>query len=417
MNANRSFEGREPNVPSTIVKMDSPCYQNGPLVEVTLQSLDGILLRIEPSNEHDATDNSQVPHFTAAVAFAGSVDDMQVASSFVCPKTGNLMVESLGATPIVEEEVPEKELTLVARWNSCEDEELLTEDIHPHLSIQMPFRDEWMRKIPLRKTNRDSFIVKDGKRKASSLDESDCSSTVASSLYSSTDTEGEEQIQHGPSVVWSASNAAMPEIIELHISIKLDADSTSSTQVDGQSSPVWTETVFEVGIAHLVLFGSNEGTTVMDLPVKKNSLCQLPLDGQIIIQDNASLRIKVDVKPAGSRTSPPSSQHHRFSDSFIDAQHQAFRDKAVLAPIIQQLRDAEDRIARRHNHNRHRHHRAKTFPSPELICDFGVLGDIFATFQEAVRCNEIPLPKKTAFIPRQDSMGATTIDTAASLEI
>ena len=84
------------------MKRRSDQSQNEPVVEVTLQSIRGIVFRDgSPTNDHDDIDNDSLlldmPNLTAAVAFTGSASEMEVASSFVCPHTGNLMVESLPA--------------------------------------------------------------------------------------------------------------------------------------------------------------------------------------------------------------------------------------------------------------------------------------------------------------------------------
>ena len=417
------------------MKRRSDQSQNEPVVEVTLQSIRGIVFRDgSPTNDHDDIDNDSLlldmPNLTAAVAFTGSASEMEVASSFVCPHTGNLMVESLPAiynnnnnnnnndndnsssytaspsrstrmitqngttdnrSPSLTQSSSSSnndiQQDMVVRWNECGDEALLNVDIPPHLTVRMNKPDPRLPRLPVSRTNRDSNIVQ--KRSTNeihqnhlpALDESDASSEcgeVGGSVphdgtenNSTTDALHGNTSRHRPSnddtpsetpvgsVMWSSSGAGMPEIVELNVSLKLDADyilrSSSKKKkkknnknresnatmgrllskddshdyhdghnynddrdgvadildgsgVGGRSrrlrsryEPSTIPTVFDIGVAYLVFFASDEGTTVMDLPVKKlqQPSSRLPEGCPIVVEDFASIRIKVDVYPNG----------------------------------------------------------------------------------------------------------------------
>ena len=419
-----------------------------PLVEVTLQAIRGITLR----TREDGTNiiglcrgeeiNGRVPRMpwiTAAVAFSGSVDDMQVSSSFICPKSAKLMVESRPATLLPSTDYPlMNTYPLIAQFTDLNDEDLMKDVLQPHLSIRVPTSDSRVPKIPLSQMNRDSNIIQSSPRSRSSwspsLDESDVSSQSGElggfevgPTPSRDDTRSETR--ESTSVVWSASGAAMPEIIELHVSLKIDEDDAKNTR-SGESDELevacdsWRETIFPIGTAFLVFFGNDEGRTVIDLPIKKNFGSQLAANGSVSLDDNASIRIMVDVMPQGKiGGSPFNSFIDLYSSDMIDAASKAriYHDQRVLWPILEQLKKAERTISRpkqrlRKDLERHADgHGApplypREFRASRMLCNLGSL-DIFSTISAAVKCGDAG-----GFIPRSNSM-SSTIDTALSLEI
>ena len=434
-------------------------------MEVTLQSLKGLVWKSSNSkSEKNQTDrynlekrsSGGVPNVTAAVAFTGSANDMQVASSFVCPNTGHLMVESRPATAQHEKKKKSnnsssnnKRRPLVVRWNECGDDALLNEDIQPHLTVQLPLLDPRLPRVPISKTNRDSNIISTPPRRKKknnhylqpSLDESDVSSECGhvggvtnstSDLYDDDDDYDDDDYDNADydndndsvqydryttssevpmgSVVWSSSGAGMPEIVELNVSVKLDADdllamsplrkqgSTSSfgralrryeqeeEEDDKTNAAKAVETTFDIGVAYLVFFASDEGTTVMDLPIKKlKEERSLPRSCKIgIDDDNAYLRIKVDVFPNGKRPGRGAAAAALYSESIMDLHHmqQYQHDQQVLQPILHQLRRAEKMIGHHRNirieaerpiqNNNNNNNNSK------VLCDLGMLNVVTA---------------------------------------
>ena len=415
-----------------------------PLVEVTLLSIKGIIFRA-----HDVGTNIMdfchgevsgqgptIPSITAAVAFSGSAHDMQVSSSFVCPKSGNLMVESHPAQLLPPTDYSRTgSFPMIAQWSDSREEDMIKQDLQPHLSIRVPSSDSRLPKIPLSCMNRDSNIVKASLKSPSrhlpSLDDSDVSAQSGEMGGFEVDpqTSLEEctsEIRGGTSVVWSASGAAMPEIIELHVSLKIDeyeAKNKKNADSDEYDFPsVWRDTIFPLGTAYLVFFGNNEGYTVMDLPIKKTFGAQLEASGRLFLDDNASIRIRVDVMPLGMKEE---NFFHPLIDLYsrdmMDASAKARveHDKRVLQPILDQLKKAEKKINRPKKDIRRSSRRQecradekapREFPGSRIFCHMGIF-DIFSTMAAAVKCEDV-----SGFINQNTSM-ASTIATAASLEI
>lgn len=415
-----------------------------PLVEVTLLSIKGITFRT-----HDVSTNIMdfchgevngrgptIPSITAAVAFSGSAHDMQVSSSFVCPKSGNLMVESYPAQLLPPTDYSRTgSFPMIAQWTDSNDDDLIKQHLQPHLSIRVPSSDSRLPKIPLSCMNRDSNIIKASLKSPSrhppSLDDSDVSaqSGEMGGFEVDPDLSLEEctsEIRGGASVVWSASGAAMPEIIELHVSLKIDEyepkNRESADSDDVEFSSVWRDTIFPLGTAFLVFFGNNEGCTVMDLPIKKAFGTQLEASGRLFLDDNAYIRIRVDVMPLGMK-------ERNFFHPLIDlysremidasAKARAEHDKKVLQPILEQLKKAGKKINRPKRDHRRTLRRqecpadekaAREFPGSRIFCHMGIL-DIFSSMAAAMKCEDV-----SGFINQNTSM-ASTIATAASLEI
>eukprot|EP00545_Synedropsis_sp_CCMP1620_P009498 CAMPEP_0119028004 /NCGR_PEP_ID=MMETSP1176-20130426/38135_1 /TAXON_ID=265551 /ORGANISM="Synedropsis recta cf, Strain CCMP1620" /LENGTH=379 /DNA_ID=CAMNT_0006984047 /DNA_START=33 /DNA_END=1172 /DNA_ORIENTATION=+ len=338
-----------------------------PLVEITLQTLKGVSI----SNTY-----VRLPKVTAAVAFSGSAEEMRVGSSFVCPKTGNLMVESHCANTLPRTSANTQ--PLIAHWNQSTgglDVNEFEEDQHTHVSIYLPPRDPRLPSMPISGSNRDSKIVRNVSNEDSkpSVDESDVSSQM-----SEVDTRRDEE--RGGSVFWSQSEvgAVMPEIVELNVSLKVDADSLHrQNQVVGGSSMIketpslldtsdsWdeeephVESIFEVGVAYLVLFGNDGGTTLMDLPIKKR---KRHFPQNILVSDDATLRIRVDVYPEGRK--PRSPKRRVYSDKHVDQTYH-LHDPSFLEPILRQLQVVEEMKAARMLPEEHVDQRR---PSRRLFC-------------------------------------------------
>ena len=361
---------------------------DGPLVEVTLQSISGLTCHLQtleqvvsPNEEagsgqvedRETSSFSRIPSVTAAVAFSGSAKDMQVGSSCLCARTGNVLVESQVAhSPPSRALDDPNNCPLVAEWHGNEGSSLASQHPvsptssssqyqKPHLTIRLPKRDPKLPSVPLTRMNRDCHVVHSESYTSSmmppSLDESDISSHhhqeqgfVGEETNSKTLDDGSDV--RGASIVWSASGAGMPEIIELHVSLIVDADDVvlsgeeDSPRHSGSSNK-WNmqQTTYEVGVAYLVFFGSDAGTTVLDLPIKKH-LAQHTLSAQInpgvTVDDDAFLRVTVNVVPHGKPTEQ--SPETKYADAQIV-------NMQTLEPILQQLRIAHEdhqREIRRH---------------------------------------------------------------------
>jgi hypothetical protein len=101
----------------------------------------------------------------------------------------------------------------------------------------------------------------------------------------------------------------------------------------------YAQSIYEVGIAYLVLFGNDPGTTVMDLPIK-NLNQHFP--GNVIVDSSATLRIRVDVYPTGTK-------HGNRSNMLLspwEAMHQ-LHDPRVFEPILRQLQLVDEMRATR----------------------------------------------------------------------
>jgi hypothetical protein len=251
-----------------------------------------------------------------------------------------------------------------------------------------------------------------------SLDESETSSQITTTPQVAEDDKSEVR---GASVVWSASGAAMPEIIELHVSLKFmdadhhadekEADSHSEYKIPQQ------QTTYQVGIAYLVFFGSDDGTTVLDLPIKKQLADHSSFAHTAVtmtLDDDAFLRVCVTIRANGQKQvnspSPPSLPYTN--------------DVKALEPILQQLRIAHDdhqRELRRHKLQQANKEKAVQDGKLEMeveqpqgfFCsgDLGVL-DILKSLSNTIRqCDD-----GEGILHRSDSMGSTIV-TSASLGI
>jgi hypothetical protein len=388
-----------------------------PLVEITLLSLKGVVV---------TSSDIRIPSVTAAVAFSGSAADMQVGTSFVCPRTGNLMVESRLATTIAREKSGFQ--PLIAEWStsSADDDDddeyenyAYDHDDQPHVSIELPPHDPRLPAMSISRCNRDSKIVATmSSHEQPSLKGSDVSSP---------DNSFEDDI-HGDSVFWSQSTAGavMPEIVELAVSLKIDTESLKERQQNAKTrlvgggaavketpslldaSDSWdeidhAESMFEVGVAYLVLFGNDGSTTVMDLPIKK---LKRNFPDSIQVEDTASLRIRVNVFPNGKKKS--SHPYRRgYPTSGMSLLQQAYRlhDTNVLEPILRQLKIVEERKKERleQSTNKLDDHD----PNPPILC--GVSGVL--EMMRSVQCSD---GADGVLLTKTDSMDST-INTAPSM--
>jgi hypothetical protein len=424
----------------------------GPLIEVTLQSIKGITYRPEVDDGNPMLDfcnpdgrgcRPKIPNITAAVAFSGSAHDMQVSSSFLCHKTGNLMVESHQAQLLPTTDCQRKSYSfpMVANWTHVHDRDLINEELRPHLSVRVQDSDSRIGRMPLSRMNRDSNIVQSSPRtpprrnpphQPPSLDESDVSSNSGDIEPQNSLEETRSEIRGGTSVVWSASGAAMPEIIELHVSLKVDEYDVKvweNSESGEHESSEWRETIFNIGTAFLVFFANDSGCTVMDLPIKKNFGAQLDTSGRLTLDENAFIRIRVDVMPQGpSSVTTRQPDFDLYSSERIDASSKvrAEHDKVVLEPILQQLLKAEKMISkpkqrdhrrgsrsRGRSRGRQTYHDAspKEFPGSRMLCGSSMF-DMLSKMAGIARCDAAP-----GFGINRNASMASTIDTAPSLEI
>jgi len=279
----------------------------GSVLEVNIASLEGIGLQ-NPADIRFAREGF-APQVTASVAFSGSVNDMEVGSSSVCGRTGQLQVESEALHIDQTAHFSPDQCWLRAEWNdpTCRQKsKALSCSGHaqPHLRVQLPNRTN---NLPgacspdLDQTNRDHSTNRHttplkrchSSTSTSTTTRSSSHSSSPVSTNSSTATSKSANLpsttaSRGPSVVWSNTGAAvLPEIVELYVRLK---------------SPL-SGFVEETGVAYLVVFGNEQdrGKFIMDLPIKRppQSLQQHSPDGKgpsLILSDQAKLRVVVKVR-------------------------------------------------------------------------------------------------------------------------
>ena len=272
-------------------------------------------------------------------------------------------------------------------------------DATPHMSMHLPAQDPRIPRMSVSKANRDSRVVTEQReqkeptentrvkeidfesRESSNdiplLDELS-GSTRSTSVLEKRSTYSSQTGGRISSVVWSSGG--MPDILELLTAIRVDDakeeilssknstdyrnekskgyqdehermnvaietnidydDVLAETDPNDEASSGWTGPIsFEVGIAHLVFFGSEAGVTVLDLPIKfKKSLSSLPPN--IAVSDQAYLRVKIRV--AHKRPPVVLQTKSRLRE------HQEERTRLLVGPILSQLKQAEeDMLARK----------------------------------------------------------------------
>eukprot|EP00547_Thalassionema_nitzschioides_P011010 CAMPEP_0194256330 /NCGR_PEP_ID=MMETSP0158-20130606/36445_1 /TAXON_ID=33649 /ORGANISM="Thalassionema nitzschioides, Strain L26-B" /LENGTH=376 /DNA_ID=CAMNT_0038994977 /DNA_START=166 /DNA_END=1292 /DNA_ORIENTATION=- len=314
-----------------------------PVVDITLQSLKGFSFV-----DDKQTSDLKIPTVTAVVGFGGSARNMQVGTSIVCPRTGNLMVESRVACTTPRSS-PNRQ-PLVARWNhASEGAEVLSleidEEQQPHLSVSLCEQDPRLPAMPVSESNRDSNILQNISNGLPSMDLSETSSHSEQRESSPVD--------QGGSIIWSQS-AAMPEIIELNINLRVETDYQNNRVVqrevntlqespslldsetrDEECSQESLDSIYEIGVAYLVLFGNDGGTTLMDLPLKK---LRRKTINNIAVEPNASIRIRVDVYSTGKKKI--AGPTHKYLKPMPESYQ--IHEPNMLEPILRQLKLAED---------------------------------------------------------------------------
>ena len=294
----------------------------------------------------------------------------------------------------------------------------------PHVSIKLPPQDPRLPAMSISRCNRDSTIVattSSNDQHPPSLHGSDVSSQESSleddeGNTNDNDNHDDDDDDHAAgSVFWSqsgAGGAVMPEIVELSVSIKVDAEShlrpalppplpsrrkhhdhSSSTAIretpslldSSASSDSWDDDddellrmqhehdndhdenddhlvssesiIYQIGIAYLVLFGNDGGTTIMDLPIKR--LQKTATSTMIRVEDTASLRVRVNVYPSGEKqkktcfhttsttttTTTTNCRRNPATMGQLRRQAHQLHDTNVLEPILRQLKVADDKKA------------------------------------------------------------------------
>jgi hypothetical protein len=306
-----------------------PC--TGPRIEVTVQSLHGITSN--KLRDENGQTNAAVPHVTATIAFSGSASDMQVGSSTLCGTTGQLVIESKAAVIDPAAQQTNNLCGLTTEWR----DERPSSSCRPHLTVALQECDPKAYKIPLPSINRDSRVVKEVKDQ----DHYDTDSTVSvstidsprhlqsdsSTVSISTIDSPRQPPSRGSSTFWSnAGAAALPEIVELFVTLKTD----DANSTDGQVCQ---------GIAHLVVFGHEDdlGTFSMELPVKKASHSELSTSNEqpdIFLTTEARLRIEVKVFPSEDNndhkiasSSSESNEDIVYTRSLLDEQMKKLQEK------------------------------------------------------------------------------------------
>jgi hypothetical protein len=342
----------------------------GPVVEITLQCLRGIQCR-----------SRQRMSVSAQVSFSGSAQDMQVGSSMLCGRTGQLVVES--QTSILESMDEEG----AVYWKRPSPSRTPVVPRQPHLTIRLPqYQDPRLPSIPLSKVNRDSRLVNqtkgddDWNAVPSLQDESDASSRSVDPPGSAT-AEKDDGTVRGGSIVWSASGAAMPEIVELHVTLLAECEEEGEGVIKDRAPDKEDEDEDiasaaclplspqqqQQGICHLVFYGNDHGTFVLDLPVKKlnpsssspraspllsspHSSSSSSSKSMIWMDANAYLRVSVSVSAMGGQQQRRRIRQEdlmRMNNSSSWVNHRMENDNHDRwATIIQQLHQNEEQARR-----------------------------------------------------------------------
>jgi len=313
------------------------------MFDITLQSLKGVAWVSSPDDEYQNDDD--IPKMTAAVAFSGSASNMQVGTHLVCPRTGNLLVESDMARTLprgFSSSSSSPAHPLIAHWghedergttaNGKEENSFKRRSSHPpHLSISISPQDPELPSIPVAESNRDSKIVQNTNISTEDLSEEE---QIASDSDNIDD--------KGQSIVWSQTSAAMPEIIEFNVNLKvrskrkmngadpvgyldnsnaeegytfsyIDSLFSDEDSLDYSDDECIYEcyhsqdsdedaAVHEIGVAYLVLYGNHKrGTTILDLPLKRLRGPQDTKLDNIVVDPNSTLRIRIDAYPHGKK--------------------------------------------------------------------------------------------------------------------
>lgn len=301
---NEDEDGEE--IPENIrnYDLDGDDNEESPVVEITLQCLGGI----------HCLQRSSV---TAQVSFSGSAKDMQVGSSMLCGRTGQLVVESQPSLVGYDEQG-------IVHWTRTSKRKPAAQ---PHLTIRLPPNQDPRVNISLSKVNRDSRLVV---KKDYETDDDDCDLNAVPSLQDESEDSDSTRSNEAPtkdrvggaaentpddgtvrggSIIWSASGACMPEIVELHVTLLAEGEgSNDDDEFDSSSATTRILSSQQQGIAHLVLYGNDYGTFVLDLPVKKQYMPSStkppspppsPLSSVVWMDSDAFIRVQVAVYGPG----------------------------------------------------------------------------------------------------------------------
>jgi hypothetical protein len=362
--------------------------KTGSKIVLTLQSIHGILCKADEGHPYP-------PGVTAAVSFTGSASDMQVSSSTMCVRTGQLVVES-NAMDFDKDSTNKRESSdypmfatfddpMEGRRSPTSDGSQSTSSsgfsCRPHLTLKMPQKNETSPSVPLGAVNRDSRVV-----------ESDGSSSVRS--------EESREFSRGPSVMWE-EGSDMPDIVELHISLRSEDNS-----------------ICREGIAHLVFFGSQKelGNTTMDLRIKSkgpsNPNAPSKVTDQPLLCFESAACVRVQVEITSEDQPAPSPKHIELSEHF---------DEQKIGNIMEQLREHEELAAARTkaaNFTMNEEAVEKRRPFSKLFCQNGVeFRQTFQAFFEALRPCDGKKRAHRGGIVRMNSTMGSTIATRESLLI
>jgi len=365
----------------------------GSNVDLTLQSIHGINSKMNPYD------------VTAAVSFTGSASNMQVSSFTMCGRTGNLLVESNvlevakeeGANDASNEVVRKSsEVSLFATFNdpikgrrslpSSGTSTSSNSSSRPHLKLKLSESNPNVPKGTLSNINRTSAI----KQNPSLVEEG----------HSIKSSDG----SRGPSIQWEGGGEAMPDIVELHISMR-----TSE------------HTLCHEGIAHLVFYGSKRelGVTTMDLRIKQKQPLHpdSPSDPNnifISFAEDAYIRVQVEITPDDHPA--PAPEEIILSDHF---------DEQKIGSIMTKLNEHEEMAAARakaHKMTFEKHDELGKNVSRRIFCnglDFGetfrAVVDVFTKCEGKKRRRN----NRKGFFPvlRATSTMESTIETRDSMQL
>ena len=262
-----------------------------PIVELKVKSLHGISWTFDDEGKCSSSQDD-IPPVVATVAFSGSASSMEVSSSSMCGRTGHLAIES----------------------------DSLDIDIE-NMSNQG--------KSPQRTKDKKSWLVAGFHGTELNGDEYNKSNL---SLL------GDEFLPHLrfelPPRLSQAKDGSLtlPEIVELHITLRNLEDNS----------------IFDEGIAHLVLFGNQTQSNIVDLPIKKsNNKETLPASpstptsriSSMNLESKAFVRVQVCIVTSNPSDVPYNTASTRKMKSNLYSRR--------LGGILEQLRQNEECAAER----------------------------------------------------------------------
>jgi hypothetical protein len=374
-----------------------------PEVELTLKSLHGIAWK---SDEGVAPKgDSEPPNVTATVAFTGSASNMQVSSSTMCSRTGNLVIESLSMNPDDARQTSGAEICypLVATFHDAVEgnnsalptpvsASIVDSSLRPDLTLRLPSRDPNLPAMPLAEVNRNSRVVPS-------------SQSWVESEANESKMPGATKESWRQSVLWSPTGTSMPEIIELNVTLRSEDN-----------------TVYQEGIAHLLFFQQGEsGITTLDLPVKKKVG---HAQSMVTLQPDAYIRVQIaiiksaDEAPTLTPTSTTTSTSSEWS--------QEMEEEQKLSGNMDQWKEHEVMAAARATTAKLEfHEQAVETPkkrlAPPMMCAAFDVRNTMQAFGDAFRKCDAPEACNNGFerygVKCSNSTMGSTIATRESLEI